>query len=230
MDHFPDNATTNYTVKLPKHISLKGAWEVALTEIQYPFSWYNVIDSKNLLVAEDREGRRSVVKIPQGYYSDFELFLKTIKLCGLPESMRLSHGNISRKVTVSMTQGGKLHFFTGLAEILGFFPNTVIDKSTRAPNMANLQNISSLYVYCDLVDAQLVGDTHAPLLRIVNVEGKHGEMIRHTFHTPYFLPLRSQEIETVEVYIRDETGSKVPFQGGKVIVTLAFRKRRPTLM
>ena len=229
MEHFPDNTLTHYTVKLPKHVSLEGDWEVALMEIHYPFSWFNVMPRRNLMVFTDERGRK-VIKIPDGYYSDFEDLNNAFKRQGLPSGVQLNHDKLSKKVTLDIREGGRLYLFSGLAEMLGFHPNAILTQSQEAPNPTHLQNIPSLYVYCDLLEGQMVGDIHAPLLRVVNVNGTHGEMINHTFHTPYFLPLRHREFETVEIYIRDDMGQKVPFQGGKVIVTLAFRKRRPTLL
>ena len=42
MDAFPENTLTHYVTKLPNRFDLLGEWEVGLSEIQYPISWYNV--------------------------------------------------------------------------------------------------------------------------------------------------------------------------------------------
>ena len=39
---FDGNTTANFKVRLPQNIILDGSWEVALVEIMYPHSWYNV--------------------------------------------------------------------------------------------------------------------------------------------------------------------------------------------
>lgn len=39
---FEGNTTANFKVRLPEKISLAGQWEVALVEMMYPHSWYNV--------------------------------------------------------------------------------------------------------------------------------------------------------------------------------------------
>ncbi len=36
------NTTANFSVHLPQKLNLQGRWEVALVEIQYPFSWNNI--------------------------------------------------------------------------------------------------------------------------------------------------------------------------------------------
>ncbi len=37
-----DNMTSKYCTILPKSINLQGSWLVALMEIHFPFSWYNL--------------------------------------------------------------------------------------------------------------------------------------------------------------------------------------------
>lgn len=36
------NTTGNFVTHLPKNLVFSGQWEVALSEIQYPFSWNNI--------------------------------------------------------------------------------------------------------------------------------------------------------------------------------------------
>ena len=43
---YPQNKTSEFTVKLIKSIDLEGPWEVGVAEIQYPNSWYNINDAE----------------------------------------------------------------------------------------------------------------------------------------------------------------------------------------
>lgn len=47
MDFYKENKTSSYTVQLPRSMSLSGDWSVALTEFQYPYSFFNVQDGDN---------------------------------------------------------------------------------------------------------------------------------------------------------------------------------------
>ena len=51
------------------------------------------------------------------------------------------------------------------------------------------KGLNSLYVYCPLVETRMVGDAQVPLLRIVPVEGRDGEMITRMFHPIQYCPL-----------------------------------------
>ena len=43
------------------------------------------------------------------------------------------------------------------------------------------KGLNSLYVYCSLVESRMAGDAQVPLLRIVPVEGRDGEMSTRVF-------------------------------------------------
>ena len=89
----------------------------------------------------------------------------------------------------------------------------------------------SLYVYCDLVEDQIVGDSTVKVIRTVPLTHKPGvvtPLVRH-FHTdnPRYVPVSQRNTQTVEIHTRDDTGHDVPFIAGKVIVKLHFRLKRP---
>ena len=87
------------------------------------------------------------------------------------------------------------------------------------------RGFESLYVYSIMVEPRVVGDKIVPLLRIVPITGQHGEMVTTRFEHVQYIPTMSREFGTIETEIRDDTGRPVPFERGKVTVTLHFRRR-----
>ena len=85
---------------------------------------------------------------------------------------------------------------------------------------------NTIYVYCNLVEPQIVGNSLVPLLRAVVVEGKHGDYLNKIFLTPYYLELRTKYFDSVEIAIKSDTNKPVPFNFGKVIVKLHLRQIR----
>ena len=47
MQYFPDNKTSNFVTQRSRTLQLDGEWEVGLTEIGYPYTWYNICEGKN---------------------------------------------------------------------------------------------------------------------------------------------------------------------------------------
>ena len=77
-----------------------------------------------------------------------------------------------------------------------------------------LQGFNSIYVYIDVVEPHVVGDSLVSLLRIVPIQGEQ-TISKHFNHVPYF-PLLRKEFGTIEIIIRDDTGHAVPFERGEV--------------
>ncbi len=83
-----------------------------------------------------------------------------------------------------------------------------------------------LYVYCNLVSNQIVGNAVAPLLRVVNIKGKNNDQVDQIYQDPHYLPILDREISSIHILIKDDTGANIKFQSGKVILKLHFRKRK----
>ena len=86
------------------------------------------------------------------------------------------------------------------------------------------RGLHTFFLYCDLAEAQLVGDANVPLLRTIGVKGKHGEVVSHSFDNIHYVPLNPSTFQDVHVHINDDSGQQVAFQYGRVIVKLHFRK------
>ena len=234
LDKFPKNTLSEYRVGLSQTIILSGDWEVALTDIHYPHSWNNVQgDFRNRFYLRNPKlhGLWEVLMIPSGHYSSITgVIAKMNEVVGQDErfkdDVRFSFDTLNRKVTVYLQNGAEI-YFSDIGHMLRFSSNTPISSTSIAEREADLeQRFHDLYVYSDIVQAQLVGDALVPLLRIVPVQGNDGQRVSRSFERPHYLPVSRREFETIEVNIKRDTGESVPFELGKVLLTLHFRQSR----
>ena len=96
-----------------------------------------------------------------------------------------------------------------------------------------ISGISLIFVYTDLIEYQNTGDVKAPILRVID-SGKrveNGELLssqsleRRSFFDLQFKKLLVQNIQTISIQLRCETGNLVPFNGtGQVVLTLKCKK------
>ena len=88
-------------------------------------------------------------------------------------------------------------------------------------------DINNLFIYCDIIKPNFVGNDMEPLLRIVGVpnDARYKEEVRESFIDIHYHPLNTNYIESVEIDIKDEFGKPIPFQFGRTIVELHFRKK-----
>jgi len=83
--------------------------------------------------------------------------------------------------------------------------------------------IHSLFVYCNLIDSVIVGNSFAPLLRAIPVQNLVTSVIRFT-RKPYFYPLASNNFQIIQTSIKDKTGKLIPFKFGETTLVLEFKK------
>ena len=86
--------------------------------------------------------------------------------------------------------------------------------------------IHSLFVYTDIIKHRYVGNTMAQLLRKVEVPNaaKFGDQINITFERPHYHPIASPSLSTIQLTIRDDTDTPIPFTFGRCFAVLHFRR------
>ena len=140
--------------------------------------------------------------------------------------IEFSYHAVTKRVTIKTKEDCKVILHEGIAELLGFQPG-VFKGLAQSPFVADLNAaFPFMYVYCDLVEPQIVGDIQAPLLKIVKVEGKDGEVVNTHYTRPYYLPVIRHHFQTIQIDLRLHSGQLVPFERGKVILVLHFRLRQ----
>jgi len=250
MNYYPKNTLTRYTTRLENAISLVGDWEVGLFEIQYPHSWFNLEKNEagfaythNVEVDGRLERQHSVMRLPSGHYDTPMELTRTITEL-LEENMakhqphafpKFRYSPITNRIYTAMPKTTMIQFSPALCGMLGIGnrQNPIKNTNVAAPtdfigeNACDVnRGFSSAYVYCNILEHIPVGHTKAPLLRIVSVSGKRGETIRTTYEKPLYVPLQQKAFDSIEIDIRSDTGDPIPFEYGKVLVTLHFRLRK----
>ena len=293
------NTTAKFSVYLPSKIELPEKWEVALVEIQYPFSWNNLTgrvsvgdSTDNWIEVTFPSGYSTTLWVPPGYYETIQELMAAIEYAKhegasdlhqlasqqppediaipnfnaiLPEEvwkaeMARKHPELAaefarRRIlkkhpkalakgfyvafneTVKRTKFKKdpamvqrVRFSPRLQYMLGLHKGSIGEMDLLGDYIPDLRGgFYSLYVYCSLVEPQIIGNKTAPLLRLVNIEGRHGSISEKIFQSPHYLPIVTKEITRIDIAIKDDSAQLVPFDFGKTIVKLHVRKRRPVL-
>jgi hypothetical protein len=115
-----------------------------------------------------------------------------------------------------------------LARLMGFrealVPCGKVDVTGHVAFDAN-RKANLIYVYCDVATDGAVGGARAPLLRVCNVSGEHGRSFRVVYVRPHYVPVGRREFDTVKISINNEAGRPMPFEFGKSVVVLHFRRQ-----
>jgi hypothetical protein len=225
---------------LPERIRLDGEYEVGLSEIVYPHTWYNVdnrheiywIGAYNLATAG-----LTKTYLKSGYYCDGEAFVASLThqatrlLADFPDiSVKFSFVRHADRIRMQI-RNSKEHIVVlswELMEFLGFHEKVIAKKEVDLVGSNGFdvnRGLNLMYVYCDIASHSVVGDVRASLLRVCNVSGKHGRVVHVTYERPHYVPVGRREFDTVGITINNELGESMPFEFGILMVTLHFRRR-----
>ena len=102
--------------------------------------------------------------------------------------------------------------------------DSMVKVADHPPDMNG--GINALYVYCDLVAPQIVGNSYANLMRPVTVTGKFNQNITNIYTDRHYLPVLKKQFDSIEININDDAGNPIKFEFGKTFATLHFRKLR----
>ena len=102
---------------------------------------------------------------------------------------------------------------------------TLRSMDTFASTPPAVQFVDSLYVYCDFIEDQAVGDADAKLLGIVPMLGPYGQRSYWTFVPPIFAPVSKRHLTTLRIRIRNDRGNPIRFatRSANVVCCVCFR-------
>ena len=255
MQYFPDNTLANFKTHLARKLYLgnAGEWEVGLAEIQYPRNWLNfpspdgwdaVVCPKipspdelktleGKLQPSDYETKKELI-VPPGYYQAVPDLLEVMN-GRLAPHVKLRWEHYAKRVKAIIKPHKALFLNDRLQKLLGLgkrlYSRNDKEAIIRGEFVSDyLPDYSNMYVYCNLAQHRPVGDTEAPLLRIVPVTGHFGSFTAHICEDVHFVPTTGGETDMVEIDIRDDTGKPFPFESGKLVVVLQLRKRKASFL
>jgi hypothetical protein len=253
--HFPNNTITNFKTWLHSPINLEAdQYEVALVDLSY-YENHKIVRKNDLLykytilLGADEAHPENVVQVAYEEYEvratadiqsydresltkqlsntiiNFVLFLEYVRL-------HVKRTGNFKLVTIEFTEQ--------IAAMLGF-----PQKLTRPVNTEIQSDFkvdlsisgSRVFVYCDIIENQSVGDTSAPLLRNF-IREHHGkatsskgtslyiQYIDKTFTNPQYKALSKGSIQFITVYLLNEHAQPPAFDQGALSATLHFRRKR----
>ena len=246
---YPNNTPSSYKVKLPQRVRLKGEnWMVGLVQVDYSNTLFNIPeDDGGRFYYDLHEGGETFFRtglVSPGHWDSISQIIEAMnkdiagnvlpvppvdqRFCSVErfnfaDRLVFSYDTAAKKVTANIKDGASVYFPIGMATLLGFQENVIVESTTTAPSVADLTSGKhAMFVYSDIASRVLVGDAFAPLLRTLPIRGSYGAIVTENFENVHYIPVASNEFESVEIDISFSTGERIPFQSGKAICKLHF--------
>ena len=213
-----------------------------MVEIQYPTRVMNVVhEPPDNMIMYRSPDYLEYWHVPAGYYPTAEKLVKAINDAVTLRGFKMKYDKATQKIHVQLPTSEDesdferrrraMAFGVPLNDMLGFKResrpyggHTVGDHPVDVH-----RGVHNYYVYVDMAEHVIVGDTRAPLLRIVPIEYEDTQATTKTviFDSPHYIPVRKSETETIKVHITDDTGRAIPFTHRKTYVKVHLRPRQP---
>lgn len=235
---FPLNNQHTFKIKIPSSLPIsKGKWLVGLTEIQFPTLWKN-LKSAYVCVKYDNQSNPLKCNLHDGIYDTIDDLLIEIKYAlqsvQLENDIVLKYDKIRNRVIMKIqnkSAGFGISFSQNLLNMLGFIKEEgeFYQSGTYVEKAADItEGFSALYIYSDIVESRLVGDSMANLIRVVPIERQQKSSFSGVhwvrFQNIQYIPVNKTHTDLIKIHIRRDNGEKVSFESGKVVLTLHFRE------
>lgn len=236
MHMFPHNKTSSYVTHLSSPVELDEEYEVALVEMSFPLTFLHFPAKTESITTVRASGRAKVSPLPTRFYAspeDLVYHINTSILKGTPFTMGVDpngYCTMTRNNTkLDPDPITQILLTPLLMAMLGFDKADILPQSISPFRINIFQGLpQNMFVYCDVVSDSLVGDTKAPLLRVVNSRVSshpYGATCTVSYERPFYLPVNKLRFQTLEIVIRDRIGQKVSFSHGTLICVLHFRRK-----
>ncbi|KAI1287878.1 hypothetical protein HDE_09789 [Halotydeus destructor] len=226
------NTAAHFTCHLGRTYDFDDDSEVAVTELSYTYAW-PTFPEPEVVAVYDNKGTQTVAKLEPQFFKYATDVVTAInddmskiewKAVLIDKSPTIEYNERLNKVEVSKTEsklGGvmKFHMSRGLQTILG------LAEGTGNPDLKFGKR--AIFVYSDLVQHSIVGDTYSQLLKLSMVPNglEFGKQVIQRYEKPIYIPLQNGKCENIEIQLRDDAGALIDFSEGQTYITLHFRKR-----
>jgi hypothetical protein len=172
------------------------------------------------------------ITIPIGFYPDIPSILNMM-MKKINENLRkdkliyLDYKEHTNRVVLSLPPKYSLVWSTKnnpfyLGEMLGFKDSEISSSCTATYEPDLMAGKDLLFIYCSIIEPQIVGNYKTRLLNIIPVNVKRNEYIYLRYDTPRYVPVNQDIIDHVLIEIRDSAGELINFEAGKVMLKLHF--------
>lgn len=237
-DLFPENKISNFRTKLGKNVRLPHQnFEVAVVEASYVnnIKQFPLDSNENWIIVKDIvEVRWTKLNLKKDTFLKIEELINHISellnsFYKNQADFPIHFDSYEKKVEINITEGRYLLTLSNqLSSVLGLPPNFPFEARNEpyvgeySPDLR--AGLYRDFLYSNIVEMQLVGDTEAPLLRTFNLGGNWGEERNLIFTNPYYIRLNTDELSIIHLYVLTEVGDPIVFNAGILTITLHFRE------
>lgn len=239
-----NNKIGDFKTRLPTTLQFDRQYEVALTNIIYPYTFDNISNETdvdgtpfNSLDVNFKDGTVARIVVSTNNFSDpselvailnYEV-AKQVRMKAnkpaLKDFQLFKFNTLTKRCEVLIKDPVKeIKLSRHFAYLLGY-ENVHLKSNSEAEHPVHHGN-ELMYIYCNIIDFQIVSNTQGQLLKIVNLHGKYGESIEVTFNRPQYMTVLGNYCDLVKIEAKNDFDKVINFHSGRITLVLHFRPKR----
>ena len=138
MKTYPDNTLNHHVTALSNRIELDGDWEVALSEILFKRTWYNIREDEYMLIIITSGNEIDIFLLESFYFDVYQLvdrcnrmIERNIKDAGTIVDTTFAYDATLRKISVHVGADKVVTLSSDLASIMGSSPRQLTFREER---------------------------------------------------------------------------------------------------
>ena len=235
--------------------SINGLLEVLNEKISYFVkkirkrrSEYYMLDAESKFLNDDHSSRITLMLAPGDILTCNKQFSELLKLNVKPnveettyEGENLNPQKSKKNPSLFVRKkGGDLYIFINKiikfkshdvprrknGNYYGDFPLSWYKKFNGAgvPDLGYFS--SDIFIYSNIVGYNFVGSDQVQILRVIRGNGKYGDHFEKTFQDIHYHPVSHNNIDEIEVILKDDQGNLIQYEYGKVKIILSFKNMK----
>lgn len=232
-EFFSYNTNSNFKTHLGKMITLENSWEVAITELRVPMTLANVSPEMCNIIGLSNETDEQIFtnfSIKSGHYKNNFTFLTELNT--VFAKCLAFNIDVDGYINIDTLKDLNIYNFSApLKEILGIHKDDVIGHEFIHKGVIpfNIQRglSSTLNVNVDIIDHQLIDNTHNTCLRSVPTyaaDYNFGFDKHYSFQRLHYKKIKCNRLEYISINITDNKNRSLSFLTGNSTVQLHFRR------
>ncbi len=221
---------------LPATLDLsRSNYQISLVELQLPGIWHNVYDATITYWAMDTPDERTVVRIPDGYYKNMDILVRTIDRVTKRAEFKLQKKLANLFFKLVRTESGKdyvamqanvaLRFSDRFVEIFGLGSPYMANQAEEERRMLIHPDVHkwqySLIAECNVAPVSSVGSYSGKVLRVFSPQRE--EISAINVHQIY-VPVIANMLDRISVTLKDMRGHQLNFEKDEMLIVIHLKK------
>jgi len=204
-------------------------WVVGLLNIDTAYSFPNITTNNNIFTYSIDSGATwKTITLPVGCYEITAIndTIKSLMLTNGDSGIDIQANRITLGCDVRITPATYQVDFTvanSIAPTLGFNSQILSTGSNSSQNIAKVSSVNSVIVNCSIIGNSYLKGSNFPVLYSFSPNVSPGRKISKEPKNVVYLPLTTDYIPTIRIWLTDQDGNILDFRGEEITCRLNFR-------